>query len=156
MHLQIHFQVPPGIWMSVFAHCRAPEAWLTGPSKNGADINRLGRSHVSVYTGRPRSSTTRALDSLCTANSHTIYLRLVQKHLLITTCIQCHGPADMLFCTFLLQCSHTQICLITRLQGAFLCFQYFLYGLFFFISLLSISVFFLFLLLFPTWSVHPT
>lgn len=62
----------------------APDAWLTGPSKNGADINRLGRSHVSVYTGRPRSSTTRALDSLCTANLHTIHLCLIQKHFIHT------------------------------------------------------------------------
>ena len=57
-----------------------PDAWLTSPSKNGADINRLGRSHVSVYTGRPQSSTTRALDSLHATNSHTIHLCLVQKH----------------------------------------------------------------------------
>lgn len=34
-------------------------ACMTGPSQNGADINRPGRSHVSVYTGRPQSSTTR-------------------------------------------------------------------------------------------------
>lgn len=34
----------------------APDASLTGPSKNGADINRLGCSHVSVYTGRPRAA----------------------------------------------------------------------------------------------------
>lgn len=56
-------------------------ACLTGPSQNGADINRPGRSHVSVYTGRPQSSTTRALDSLCTANSHTFHLCFVQKNL---------------------------------------------------------------------------
>lgn len=62
----------------------APDAWLTGPSKNWIDINRLGGSHVSVYTGRPQSSTTRALDSLHTANSHTIRLCLVQKHSLIS------------------------------------------------------------------------
>lgn len=54
-------------------------ACLTGPSQNGADINRPGRSHVSVYTGRPQSSTTRALDSLCAANSHTIPLCFMQK-----------------------------------------------------------------------------
>lgn len=60
-----------------------PDAWLTGPSKNGADINRLGCSHVFVYTVRPQSSTTRAMDSLCTANSHTIHLCLIQIHLLI-------------------------------------------------------------------------
>lgn len=73
-----------GEW--TYAHIRlvcwlCPDAWLTGPSKNGADINRLGRSHVSVYTGRPQSCSTRALDSLCTAKSHTIYLCLEQKHL---------------------------------------------------------------------------
>lgn len=97
----------------------APDAWLTGPSKNGADINRLGRSHVSVYTGRPQSSTTRALESLRTANSHTIYLCLIQKHLLISTHMQHMGMqiqcmciyAEMQPCTFLsLILSPTQYC----------------------------------------------
>lgn len=54
--------------------------WCLADCKKGADINRPGRSHVSVYTGRPQSSTTRALDSLCKANSHTIHLCRIQKH----------------------------------------------------------------------------
>lgn len=60
-----------------------PIAWLTGPSKNGADINRLGRSHVSVYTGRPRSSTGFPLHCKLThypSLSHTETLHTYSAH----------------------------------------------------------------------------
>lgn len=85
--------------MSLSAHtctltpglCCTLLACLTGPSQNGADINRPGRSHVSVYTGRPESSTTRALDSLRTANSHTIHLCSIQKSFSVhRTCTHVH------------------------------------------------------------------
>ena len=87
---------------------RAPDAWLTGPSKNGDDINRLGRSHVSVYTGRPQSSTARALDSLRTANSHTIHLCRVQKHLLISTHMQYMGMQILYMCNYMQKCSKSK------------------------------------------------
>lgn len=86
-----------------------PIAWLTGPSKNGADINRLGRSHVSVYTGRPRSSTTRALDSLCTANLHTIHLCLIQKHFIRTQHTRGMGMHIQHICASMQKCSHSHL-----------------------------------------------
>lgn len=86
-----------------------PIAWLTGPSKNGADINRLGRSHVSVYTGRPRSSTTRALDSLCTANLHTIHLCLIQKHFIRTQHTRGMCMHIQHICASMQKCSHSHL-----------------------------------------------
>lgn len=87
-NLRIHlFNVGHKCRWSVYAQRVgfAPGAWWTGPSKNGARINRPGRSHVSVYTGRPWSSTTGALDSLCAAISHTIHLHLLQIQLYSNT-----------------------------------------------------------------------
>lgn len=74
----------PGLCCTLLA-CR------TGPSQNGADINRPGCSHVSVYTGRPQSSTTRALDSLCTAKSHTIHLCFIQKSFSMHVHVHAHA-----------------------------------------------------------------
>lgn len=71
--------------------------WLV-PVKSGADINRPGCSHVSVYTGRPQSSTTRVLDSLFRANSHTIHLCLIQKPLLTSIHIQYTGTEVQCTC----------------------------------------------------------
>lgn len=72
--------------LSGYLHMRDPWvvfALMPGglvPSKNGDRINRLGHSHISVYTGRPLSSITRALDSLYAASSHTINLSLTHKY----------------------------------------------------------------------------
>lgn len=61
--------------------------WLV-PVKSGADINRPGCSHVSVYTGRPQSSTTRVLDSLAHYSSLSHTETITHKH---THTVHRHG-----------------------------------------------------------------
>lgn len=62
-----------------------PSAWQTGPSKNGADINRPGRSHVSVYTGRPCQSAgfplhCKPTHHLSLSRTETLYTHTTHTH----------------------------------------------------------------------------